>query len=97
MILFVTEQVGVPQGTLSVHSHVTTFFSSLQSPIVGGILEAMKLESSTKDGSAFKEALSRVSSVSRQEMEKLLEQAPKESVSRHKRYKYVPAAQVSKS
>jgi hypothetical protein len=96
MILFVTEQIGVPQGTLSVHSHVTTFPILLQSPISGGIFELMKLESSTKDGSAFKEALARISLVSRDEMEKRLEQSPKEPVSRHKRYKYAPAAQVSK-
>jgi hypothetical protein len=96
MLLFISEQIGVPQGTLSVQSQVTTFFSSLQSPIIAGILETMKMESPTKGSSAFKEALSRVSSVSRDEMGKRLEQAPKESVSRHKRYKYVPVERPAK-
>jgi hypothetical protein len=40
---------------------------------------------------AFSDALKRLVSVPRAEMQKRIEQAPKESVSRHKRYKYVPA------
>jgi hypothetical protein len=45
----------------------------------------------------FNEALKRLVSVPRAEMQKRLENAPKESVSRHKRYKYVPAEPPAKS
>ena len=44
----------------------------------------------------FSEALNRLVSVPRAEMQKRIAQAPKESVSRHKRYKYVPAERPAK-
>lgn len=47
--------------------------------------------------STFSEALKRLVSVPRAEMQKRIQQAPKESVSRHKRYKYVPAERPSNS
>lgn len=44
----------------------------------------------------FSEALKRLVSVPHAEMQKRIEQAPKEPVSRHKRYKYVPAEHPGK-
>jgi hypothetical protein len=41
-------------------------------------------------------ALAQILSVPRAEMQKRIEQAPKESVSRHKRYKYVPGERPAK-
>lgn len=42
MILFVTEQVGVPSGTLSVHCHGNPNGLRLQDQFCQGILDAMK-------------------------------------------------------
>jgi hypothetical protein len=44
----------------------------------------------------FSEALKRLVSVPRAEIQKRIEQAPKEPASRHKRYKYVPAERPAK-
>jgi len=52
---------------------------------------------STSETRAFSEALSKLVSVPRVEMQKRLESATKEAVSRHKRYKYVPAKAQSNS
>jgi len=45
---------------------------------------------------AFTEALSKIASMPRAEIQKRLAESPKESVSRHKRYKYVPAERPAK-
>jgi len=47
--------------------------------------------SSSKEQVPFTEALSKLISVPRVEAQRRLAEAPKEPVSRHKRYKYVPA------
>ena len=44
----------------------------------------------------FAEALAKIVSLPRAEMQRRLESAPKESVSRNKRYKYVPAKPQTK-
>jgi len=56
-------------------------------------MDIMKRDSSPQP---FAEALKRLVSVPRAEMQKRIEQAPKEPVSRHKRYKYVPVEQPAK-
>lgn len=44
----------------------------------------------------FTEALAKIAKVPRAEMQKRIEQSPKEPASRHKRYKYVPAERPAK-
>lgn len=51
---------------------------------------------SGSSSTAFADALSKLVSASRAEVQKRLEIAPKEPVSKHKRYKYVPAGHPSK-
>jgi len=50
-----------------------------------------KVKTQGRSPQAFSDALKRLVSVPRAEMQKRIEQAPKESALRHKRYKYVPA------
>jgi hypothetical protein len=62
-------------------------------------LEQMKksLSSSpTKPLEAFSEALSRIVSIPRAEMQRRIKNVPEVPVSRHTRYKYVPARPPSK-
>lgn len=47
-------------------------------------------EKSIPVSNAFQEALSRLVSVPRAEMQKRLKEAPPEKVDKHKRFKYVP-------
>jgi hypothetical protein len=47
-------------------------------------------EKSIPASNAFQEALSRLTSVSRAEMQKRLKDAPPEKVDKHKRFRYVP-------
>jgi hypothetical protein len=51
----------------------------------------------SSDVQPFTEALSKLVSIPRAEIQKRLAKAPKESVSRNKRYKYVPAKPASQS
>ena len=48
------------------------------------------------ESASFSDALKRLASVPKAEILKRIEQAPKEPVSRHKRYKYVPAVPAGK-
>lgn len=52
--------------------------------------------SSGLENQSFNEALSRLAKVPKAEILRRIEQAPKEPVSRHKRYKYVPAEPAAK-
>lgn len=68
---------------------------SLQGHAAKRTIFAMK-PSSTNETKPFSDALSKLVSIPRAEMQKRLDSAPKEAVSRHKRYKYVPAERPSK-
>lgn len=56
------------------------------------LVMASKLPSSREsEPNPFAEALSKLVSVPRAEVQKRLSESPKEPISRHKRYKYAPA------
>ena len=60
----------------------------------GAIVDSMKRDLSPPQ--PFSEALKRLVSVPRAEIQKRIEQAPKEAASRHKKYKYVPEDRPAK-
>ena len=67
MILFLGEQIGVPQGAPSVHCHVNPFSSLLQDNLGASTIRCMKIEpsSSNQENQAFTNALSKVLSAPR--------------------------------
>ena len=96
MILFVTEQIGVPQGATSVYCHGNPFWPLLQDYHCGVTMKVMgkpELSSSTDKPptSTFTKALTSILSASPKQVRESHDEAKKGKFSSHTRYKYVPA------
>jgi hypothetical protein len=96
MILFLNEQIGVPQGAPSVVETLTHLTSYLQDFFCGGILNVMKKPASiraaeSQSSDTFTRALASVLSASPKQIQESHDEAKKGKFSSHTRYKYVPA------
>jgi hypothetical protein len=84
-------------GVREWHSRASINFTTVFILLLCDTLPSMTVApSSTNEKQAFEEALSKLVSIPRAEMQKRIKTVPEAPVSRHKRYKYVPAKPQSK-
>jgi hypothetical protein len=93
---FLSEQIGVPNGTPSVQFEITASERSLQDTVRECTLVDMKKRESVSasekvTNSTFTKALASVLSASPKQIQESREQAKNAKFSSHTRYKYVPA------
>jgi len=98
MILFLSEQIGVPQGTRSAMGTLKHLGHCCNVPSVRVTLEIMKKSESTNSSdeqprSTFSKALASVLSASSKQIRESRDAAKKEKFSSHTRLKYFPAKQ----